>query len=322
MIQSSDSEDTTLTPDDAFAVLGNETRIQILRTLGETDEPVSFTELRERIGIRQGAQFNYHLDKLVGHFVRKTDRGYELDQAGRRVMQAILSGAVTQDSTLDPTEIDFSCRYCGSPIEVSYSDGRMRMTCRDCGGTFEDPQYQPAPERKDGTFGNIGNLPLPPAGIQGRTAADVMRAAATVAHLEAKSAASDVCPRCAAPVEQSIASVCGDHDASSGPCPHCNHRLAVRLRFRCTNCIYERATSPVMALHNNPTVLSFAADHGLNGSDRGIEWGWDYDETVLSTEPLKARFRFTIEDETLVVTVDDNLSVIDAVRESAKGEAC
>lgn len=315
MATNANESETVLAPDAAFSVLGNETRIDILRTLGEAEGPLPFTELRDAVGIPQGAQFNYHLDKLAGHFVAKTDEGYELDQAGRRVVQAILSGAVTHDPTLEPTAIDFPCRYCGTPIEVGYSQGRMRMTCQNCGGTFDDPQYQPAPEQVDETFGNIGNLPLPPAGIQGRSAAEVMRAAATVAHLEAKAAASNVCPRCSAPVEQSIASVCDDHDASSGPCNHCDHRLAVRIRFRCTNCIYERATSPVMALHNHPDVLSFAAAHGRNTTDRGIEWGWDYDEEVFSTEPLKARFTFTIDDEALVVTVDDELSVTETVRE-------
>ncbi|MFB6206666.1 MAG: ArsR/SmtB family transcription factor, partial [Haloglomus sp.] len=89
-------EPTALSPDEAFGVLGNETRIQILQTLGEADGPLSFTELRDRVGIRQGSQFNYHLDKLVGHFVRKTDDGYELRLAGRRVIYAVLSEAVTE----------------------------------------------------------------------------------------------------------------------------------------------------------------------------------------------------------------------------------
>ena len=34
-----------LSPDAAFAVLGDETLLQILRTLGEADEPLAFSEL-------------------------------------------------------------------------------------------------------------------------------------------------------------------------------------------------------------------------------------------------------------------------------------
>ena len=64
----------TLAPDDAFELLGNETRVRILQTLGTADEPVPFSELHDRVGLRDSGQFNYHLDRLVGHFLQKTDR--------------------------------------------------------------------------------------------------------------------------------------------------------------------------------------------------------------------------------------------------------
>lgn len=92
MTNQSDIGDTTLTPDDAFAVLGNETRLEILRSLSDADGPVSFSDLREHVGMRDSGQFNYHLDKLVGHFVTQADDGYALRQAGDRVIEAILSG--------------------------------------------------------------------------------------------------------------------------------------------------------------------------------------------------------------------------------------
>ena len=45
------AEPTTLSPDAAFERLGNEARIKILRTLGEADGPLSFTEVRDRVAI-------------------------------------------------------------------------------------------------------------------------------------------------------------------------------------------------------------------------------------------------------------------------------
>ena len=138
-----DDPDTRwLSPDEAFGVLGNEIRVDILQMLGEADGPVSFTDLRDRLGIRQGGQFNYHLDKLVGHFVAKTDEGYALRDPGRRVVEAILSGAVTGDPALEPTAIDFACHHCGSPVEVSYRHGTMRLSCTECSGHF-DPSNDP-----------------------------------------------------------------------------------------------------------------------------------------------------------------------------------
>lgn len=95
-----------LSPDEAFGVLGNGTRIQILQELGETNEPLSFTELRDRLGIRQGGRFNDHLEQIVGYFAGKTHAGYVLGQPGRRIVQAVLSGAVTNNPDFEYTGID------------------------------------------------------------------------------------------------------------------------------------------------------------------------------------------------------------------------
>jgi DNA-binding transcriptional ArsR family regulator len=89
-----DSE--TLSPDAAFATLGSETRFAVLRALAEADDAVSFSALRDRVGMADSGQFNYHLDRLVGHFVERADDGYRLAPAGERVAEAVLSGAVTE----------------------------------------------------------------------------------------------------------------------------------------------------------------------------------------------------------------------------------
>jgi hypothetical protein len=39
-------------PDEAFAILRNEARIDIPETLGEADGPLSVAELRDAVGIR------------------------------------------------------------------------------------------------------------------------------------------------------------------------------------------------------------------------------------------------------------------------------
>ena len=69
---------------DLFKLLGNETRLAILLALWEAFDPfdpkngVSFTALRDRAGLPQGAQFGSHLDKLAGRLVEKTAEGYVL----------------------------------------------------------------------------------------------------------------------------------------------------------------------------------------------------------------------------------------------------
>lgn len=75
-------------PTDALAVLGDETRVAILRALAEADEPVPFTELRRRAGVDDAGRFNYHLSTLREYFVREEDGGYALRNAGSRIVAA------------------------------------------------------------------------------------------------------------------------------------------------------------------------------------------------------------------------------------------
>lgn len=108
-------------PAEAFDLLGDETRLAILRALADRqrecpDEPsLTFTELRERAGVGDSGLFNYHLEKLVGRFVRDTGEGYELGYAGRQVVRS---------PTLDRTRGDGGdgssgdgCPVCGADEE-------------------------------------------------------------------------------------------------------------------------------------------------------------------------------------------------------------
>ena len=46
-----------------------------LSAVAHPDDPRTFSELREAVGMRDSGQFNYHLDKLLGTFVRVTEEG-------------------------------------------------------------------------------------------------------------------------------------------------------------------------------------------------------------------------------------------------------
>ncbi|AUV82645.1 hypothetical protein C2R22_14175 [Salinigranum rubrum] len=157
----------TPSPDEAFATLGSETRLSILQALGAADRPLAFSTLFDRVDVDDSGRFNYHLGRLVSHFVGKTDAGYELTQAGRRVVEAVLSGAVTDAPVVERTRLDQPCHYCGAPIEVSYRQDRVLKYCTDCPGRNRTPRGVPdAPAE-----GYLGSLPLPPqASRDGRRA--------------------------------------------------------------------------------------------------------------------------------------------------------
>jgi hypothetical protein len=305
----------TLSPDEAFAALGNETRLNILQTLGEADRPVSFSTLFDRVGAADSGGFNYHLDRLVGHFVEKTTAGYELRQAGRRVVEAVLSGAVTDAPVVERTRLDQSCHYCGAPLEVSYRQDRILKYCTACPGREQSPSTVPdAPAE-----GYLGSLPLPPAGVQGRTAAEVYVAAWTWANLEFLAEASGVCSRCSAALTESV-TVCEAHaDEDEGVCDRCGNRHAVQFSADCPNCINDLQGPFVLKLVSDTRLLRFLTAHDLNPVDPSRDAiaavdrvHMDYGEEVRSVDPFEARFTFSVDGDTLSLTVDDDLEVVDA----------
>ncbi len=103
------------TPTDALSVLGNEIRMSILRELAEASGPVSYSDLRRRVGLRDSGKFNYHLTRLLEYFVREADGGYELGYAGSRVIAAgtVGNGAERANGESDPTDGSVTCPVCG-----------------------------------------------------------------------------------------------------------------------------------------------------------------------------------------------------------------
>jgi DNA-binding transcriptional ArsR family regulator len=93
----------------ALAMLSNEHRLAILRTLAEADRPLSFSELRKAVGIDDPGQFNYHLTELCERFVRDEDGGYSLGHRGERVVLA--AGDIDPDGVTGST--NEACPVCG-----------------------------------------------------------------------------------------------------------------------------------------------------------------------------------------------------------------
>lgn len=313
---SGDRSSPSVSPDEAFAALGNETRLEILRTLGDSEGAVSFTDLRQRVGIGPGSEFNYHLERLTGHFVSQTDQGYELRQPGTRVVEAVLSGAITEEPTLSPSEIDLPCQLCGDRTIVSYQEGWVALFCTACDGFYGPPgEDLPAPPEVS-EYGYLGGYLLPPAGLEDRGPSDVFEAATTWSMSKILAHGNGVCLRCAAPVDVS-ATVCEDHDDAESFCEKCNHRYAVQVSISCTNCPFSEGGLLAHLVLSNTEVLSFLTDHGINPVSPPPELYAilsTHEETVVSVDPLEVRLGFSIDDDTITVTVGDDLSVTDTTR--------
>lgn len=311
--------DGSVEPEEAFAVLGDETRLQILRALGDAEESLAFSELFDRVDYETTANFSYHLEKLSDHFVADTDDGYELQEAGKRVVEAVLSGTVTDAPVLEPTNADRCwCPYCGAPAEISYAQERIWSFCPECPGTYS-PSITPNGAAAPADYGFIGYTRLPPAGLQDRSFSDALAAASLWSFRDFLAMASGVCPRCAAVVEQST-HVCRSHDADGGRCERCNCRHAVQVATRCTNCIHETVTPLVLGrLVSATPLVAFLASRGVDplAPDRGSRLYavlLDYEEDVRSVDPFRGRFTFQVGEDSLTLTVDDELEVVDVER--------
>lgn len=99
---------------DVLSVLAHETRLEIVAELASAAEPLSFTALRERVGVRDTGKFNYHLTALCEYFVRETTDGYELGHAGERLADdaGVVAAASTRTGD-DESGKASTCPVCG-----------------------------------------------------------------------------------------------------------------------------------------------------------------------------------------------------------------
>ncbi len=274
-------------PADAFSIIGNETRLSVLEALWRLDTPARFSDVRAEVGMRDSAQFNYHLGELTDQFVRKTDAGYELRTAGERVVQAVLAGSFTEHPRRE-IAIDDPCVNCGASLSARYADERLTIECPECGHGH-------------------GEYSFPPGGLHDRSDAEVLEAFdQRVRHLHCLSK-DGVCPACNGRMETQI--------AHEGDCCLGSDITATHV---CQQCAHELCSAIGLGLLDQSTVVGFYRDHGIELSDVPywrLEWCVSSDPvTVLSEDPWRLRVDVTAGDETLGVTVDGDLSVVETER--------
>jgi hypothetical protein len=305
--------DGDLSPSEAFAILGNETRLDALQTLWEADEPVPFSELQEAVAPDDTGNFNYHLGKLTGHFVRSTEAGYQLRMAGEQVVRAVLAGTITDTPELSTEPIDEQCVYCGAPVEMGYEDEVISVRCTECSGVVHG-------EFPEGTYLHYG---FPPAGLEGRTREAAVDAAHVLYDSKLAPMMKGVCPECAGRTTLSL-EVCEDHATDdTGRCPTCETRFEVWAQYRCEHCRYGRKSVAWFEALNHPAVVAFYHDHGLGETipfrkltDDNASLVRDIEMAVLEADPYRFRVTVPVETEALVVTMDETLAVVDVQRRS------
>ncbi|OYR40522.1 hypothetical protein DJ82_07205 [Halorubrum sp. Ib24] len=310
---------------EAFKLLSDEIRLAILLSLWEVYDPqaennaVSFSQLFDRIGIHDSGNFSYHLDKLVGHYVEKTDDGYRLRNSGLKIVRAVIAGSGLETRRLPPTEIPRSCYHCGAPVELSYEDERLYQICSECEGNIGPESAERTPE---GTL--IVYDDFNPAGLAHRTPEEVF-VAGTIEYLQGvKLLIRGVCPECSGPIEESL-HICDSHDAPAGElCPNCGTSVRggwneARVRYVCSVCKHSASYPAWVAVFDHPAVVTFYHEHGFDMTydlDDPEVCGRLFerlkkDQTVVSRDPVRIRVTATCDGAELYLTLDGSLTVVD-----------
>ena len=273
-----------MSPEDAFALLGDETRIAIIRALGMTpDDSLSFSTLRKRASVADSGQFNYHLGKLVNNFIRQTDADeYELTYAGMRVIGAIFSGTFNQRGTPRSFELDAMCSVCGSSLVAQYEHERVTIVCQAC-----DDQIS--------TFG------FPPGAFENRTHEELPHAfdGQIRAHLSA--VRKCFCLNCTGRMHGSIIT----------NSEYLLEDQEVGIEHVCERCDNRSITSIGVYLLSQPEVVAFHYDHGINLNTTPfweLPWLREENATVLSSDPWRVQLALKLDDDHLRLEVEDDLS--------------
>lgn len=277
----SDRDDRRLTPEEAFSLLGNPTRLAILRTLWEADRPVPFSELRRGVAVDDSGRFNYHLSQLVDQYVVQVDAGYQLTSAGEYVIGAILANLIDPRPRLGAFPVDGTCTTCGGSLEAAFGDlGEVR--CVDCGKVVMGDAF-------------------PPAGGLNRSPDEVVRAFDDWLRHRARLAWSGICPRCAGPV--------------TGSYSVADEGLGVRMAYECAQCRHEGQGPLIGELVYHPAVVSAFYDHGVDITAMPY---WElrhildtFEEEILETAPLRVRVTVAFDDGDLELVVDDAGEVVE-----------
>jgi DNA-binding transcriptional ArsR family regulator len=301
-------EQSSLSPEEAFDVLGDETRLQILEALADADEPLAYSELFDRIDYDDTSNFTYHLEKLVGHFVRKTEEGYGPRLAGRRVVEAIYSGVITDTLVVERTPVDMACMYCGSQTEMAYYDEVALIYCQDCGGRIG--KRGPVEEWPTSDDDIVGYVSIPPAGVTNRTPAEILDSAGIWTLAGVQAMVRGVCPRCSATIDCS-ARVCENHDTTDDFCDQCNHQFGVSVDVRCRNCTFKTVSPyPTHAL-GTIELMAFMTEHGIDPFVSDAFHLRACTEEITSKDPLRVEYTFTAGDDSLSLVVDEELAVVE-----------
>ncbi|WP_330631122.1 ArsR/SmtB family transcription factor [Halocatena halophila] len=276
---------------DAFSLLSDETRVQILLCLFDRDDPCTFSELRAHAGIEDSGRFNYHLGQLVGTFVRKQSgqgtTGYTLTYAGNRIVGSIASGSFTREVSIESQRLAASCVRCDTRLKLQYESEQLSVACCSC-------EY------------SLISAGVPPALIE-RTGHDDLP---TTFERWARSSHGHVtngfCWRCDGPVSTTLVDLDAIPDAFADLLP-------VELTCEWCGATYSSVVGGLV-LGASPVIV-FHYEHGIDIATTPLwelSWPFEPHAAIRSTDPLSIDVWIELDGDRLELVLDETFAIIES----------
>lgn len=282
---------------DLHGALTDETRIQILLVLADRyDEAwssgwLTFSELRERVGVEDTSRFSYHLDKLQDKFVVKVDGRYRPRVAALEIASAIRAGTYDRESVaVDRQQTEYDCPYCEQTLIASYRDHSLHVGCPDHGAAVA--------------------FPTPPRALSGRTLGEVIDLALRKHASDVRLLREGVCPRCWGSATISF-------PRESVPESYLIDDVAYGTA-RCDDCWLSYPIPIARAVLGHPAVETLYIEHGLGPADAQVgprDLTRVSDVDYLDGGTTAVRITVRLDDDILVLDLDESGSVYDYRRE-------
>lgn len=290
---------------DVFDLLGHPVRLAILQELAThrrvywQNAGLAFSDLRRAVEIRDGGNFNYHLDKLRECFVTKNEESeeYRITNAGLEIADALLAGQYggRREVRFGPVPW-FSCPYCEECISAIYDQQTLRLECDDHGSIF-------------GTT-------IPPSAADDRSMDELVWLALWDAQQDIDRAHEGICFHCWGRMNESLVTDQPIHHPQTGEViaeqayPAGGERIVVV--FDCERCGTVFWIPPGGCLVHHPAVVSFYYDHGVDfpgGPKSDVTLIGSSGCTVETIDPLRVTLATRLDDEELRIVLDEQVNV-------------
>ncbi len=309
---------------DALSTLGDDTRLTILVELADVageegmGAGLSFSELRERVGVADSGRFNYHLGRLDDRFVTKVGDEYVARYPALAVAAALYAGEYGDaEGERTVAEATFSCPECSRPVEVRY--GRDTLYS---GATTVCPEH-----------GTLDSYPVPPGARPGRSPEELVEIAYRRSRVTSRLARRGICAECWGPVSVEFPVEVGDGEAAGGGAgtdgssadgrgPDVDPAVAERflwVRVDCRRCWNRQHATFRGVMLTDPRAAALFRDGGHGPFEAvqrvtGRSGSGECESEVVGTDPVRATVRYAVGDDRVELTVDDRLRVVEVAR--------